>query len=333
MDIATILLTLGGTGLFLMAWAFAARGRRRARPRPVAAAVAAGTPGAGVGVVEPGFEGVARRVEGRMAALEAVQADLAARLEGGGAEDRLQAMAAQLLGLIRDKNATLETALAGLDQLRARMRTLEQMGSAAEARGLFEGLTGRLDTLESAQAAAAAALEAGLAARGAREDAPDPQVALMEQLTRLHAQKDAGLGTMIARLAPLETRLAAIEADLGRRAPAAAEARTQMAQDLARLESRLEARIEGVAAAQGAAGAALRRWRRPEPARWPRSPRPWRGSTPRRTPCWRASRAGSPRWRPSSPRATRRRRSTASRRGSTRWRRRERAPSRRSRSS
>ena len=79
-------------------------------------------------------------------------------------------MAAQLLGLIRDKNATLETALAGLDQLRARMKTLEQMGSAAEARGLFEGLTARLDALESAQAAAAAALEAGLAARRARED-------------------------------------------------------------------------------------------------------------------------------------------------------------------
>ena len=103
-----------------------------------------------------------------MAAIEAVQADLAAKLDGGGgAEDRLQAMAAQLLGLIRDKNATLETALAGLDQLRARMKTLEQMGTAAEARGLFEGLAARLDALESAQAAAAAALEAGLAARRA----------------------------------------------------------------------------------------------------------------------------------------------------------------------
>ena len=48
-------------------------------------------------------------------------------------EERLQAMAGQLLGLIRDKNATFETALAGLDQLRARMRALEQMGEPAEA--------------------------------------------------------------------------------------------------------------------------------------------------------------------------------------------------------
>ena len=69
-------------------------------------------------------------------------------------EERLQAMAGQLLGLIRDKNATLETALAGLDQLRARMRALEQMGEPAEARALLDGLGGRLDALQAAQAAA-----------------------------------------------------------------------------------------------------------------------------------------------------------------------------------
>src|SRR5690606_32961150 len=152
---ATIMLSLAGLGLFLMASGFAARKRRKAR-RGGAAADAGPQPG-----LEPGLESVTRRVEGRMAAIEAVQAEVTAKLDGAGAaEDRLQAMAAQLLGLIRDKNATLETALAGLDQLRARMKTLEQMGSAAEARGLFEGLTSRLDALESAQAAAAAALEA-----------------------------------------------------------------------------------------------------------------------------------------------------------------------------
>ena len=67
----------------------------------------------------------------------------ARRARGGGAsEERLQAMAGQLLGLIRDKNATLETALAGLDQLRDRMRALEQMGEPAEARALFERARG-----------------------------------------------------------------------------------------------------------------------------------------------------------------------------------------------
>ena len=97
---------------------------------------------------------MAHRLELRLAALEHGQAGLAARLDGaGGAEERLQATAGQLLGLVRDKNATLETALAGLDQLRSRMRTLEQIGDAAEARGLFERLGERLAALESAQAA------------------------------------------------------------------------------------------------------------------------------------------------------------------------------------
>ena len=69
----------------------------------------------------------------RLEALAAAQADLAARVEALSAgqsapEERLQGMAAQLLGLVRDKNATLETALAGLDQLPERMRALEQMG-------------------------------------------------------------------------------------------------------------------------------------------------------------------------------------------------------------
>ena len=186
-----------------------------------------------------------------MAAIEAVQAELAAKLGGAGAaEDRLQAMAAQLLGLIRDKNATLETALAGLDQLRARMKTLEQMGSAAEARGLFEGLTSRLDALESAQAAAAAALEAGLAARRAEAEGPDPQAALVEQLTKLHAQKDSALAAVIARLAPLE-----IAARRHRERPQGPRAGPATA--VARLESRLEAKIAAVAAAQGATGTAL----------------------------------------------------------------------------
>ena len=140
---------------------------------------------------------MAHRLELRLAALEQGQAGLAARLDGaGGAEERLQATAGQLLGLVRDKNATLETALAGLDQLRSRMRTLEQIGDAAEARGLFERLGERLAALESAQAAsqaaAQAAAEAALAARAGEAGAPQ-QAALLEQLSRLHAQKDAAL--------------------------------------------------------------------------------------------------------------------------------------------
>ena len=131
--------------LFLLAWGWASRQRRRrmrARPRG----------GAGD---RRGRGGAPARAAPRGAS-SAAQGDLAARLEGaGGAEERLQATAGQLLGLVRDKNATIETALAGLDQLRGRMRVLEQIGDAAEARGLFERLGERLSAVEAAQAAAA----------------------------------------------------------------------------------------------------------------------------------------------------------------------------------
>src|SRR5688572_4567663 len=63
-----------------------------------------------------------RSVPDRLEALAAAQAELGLRLDALAAhapEEKLQAMAGQVLGLIRDKNATFETALAGLDQLRA----------------------------------------------------------------------------------------------------------------------------------------------------------------------------------------------------------------------
>ena len=221
-------------GLFLLAVAWAARQRRRrvARGRGVDRA------GASAGTVAD-FEPVAHRLELRLATLEQGQAGLAARLDGaGGAEERLQATAGQLLGLVRDKNATLETALAGLDQLRNRMRTLEQIGDAAEARGLFERLGERLAALESAQAAGQAATEAALAVRAG--EAGMPQAALVEQLTRLHTQKDAAVDTVLARLAPIEARLGRLEGE----APAEALAR-------------LELRLDGLRDAHGATQAAL----------------------------------------------------------------------------
>ena len=221
-------------GLFLLAVAWAARQRRRrvTRGRGVDRA------GAPAGAVAD-FEPVAHRLELRLATLEQGQAGLAARLDGaGGAEERLQATAGQLLGLVRDKNATLETALAGLDQLRHRMRTLEQIGDAAEARALFERLGERLAALESAQAAGQAATEAALAVRAG--EAGMPQAALVEQLTRLHTQKDAAVDTVLARLAPIEARLGRLEGE----APAEALAR-------------LELRLDGLRDAHGATQAAL----------------------------------------------------------------------------
>ena len=186
-----------------------------------------------------------RSAADRLEALAAAQADLALRLDtlavqATAPEERLQAMAGQLLGLIRDKNATLETALAGLDQLRARMRALEQMGEPAEARALLETLGQRLDGLQAAQAASAAGLEARLAAL-----APD-SAGLADRLAGIDEKRAAGAEALLGRLTPLETRLAALES--GREAERAA------GRDALK---RLEARLEALGAEQGAARADL----------------------------------------------------------------------------
>ena len=193
--------------------------------------------------IGPAPRGEAERLE----ALGQAQAELALRLDALAAEmatgarapeERLQAMAGQLLGLIRDKNATLETALAGLDQLRARMRALEQMGEPAEARALFETLQGRLDALASSQAAAAAALEAKLATLAEPTAAAD----LAERLARLQETRDAGAEAALARLAPIEAKLAEL-----------ADGRETGREAL----KKLEGRIEALGAEQGAARAEL----------------------------------------------------------------------------
>ena len=103
--------------------------------------------------------------------------------------------------LIRDKNAAMETALAGLDQLRARMRALEQMGDPAEARRLFEQLGERVDALQAARARRVPRSRSGSPALKAQSEA-GPQAALAEQFGRLYAQKDAGLAAMLAQLGP-----------------------------------------------------------------------------------------------------------------------------------
>ena len=199
----------------------------------------------------------------RLEALAAAQADLRLRLDtlaaemaagARGPEERLQAMAGQLVGLIRDKNATLETALAGLDQLRARMRTLEQIGEPAEARSLYDGLAARLDAIEQARAAADAGLEARLAALAAA--GPDG-AALAERLAGLEEKRAAGLEATLGRLAPLEARLGAIE-----KAQGADRAALEKSRDAERVATRealkaLEGRIETQIAEAGAAKAEL----------------------------------------------------------------------------
>ncbi|HVH03145.1 MAG TPA: hypothetical protein VM891_09425, partial [Amaricoccus sp.] len=200
-----------------------------------------------------------RSTADRLEALAQTQAELGRRLDALAAEarapeERLQAMAGQLVGLIRDKNATLETALAGLDQLRARMRTLEQIGAPAEARALHDGLVARLDGIEQARAAAEAGLEARLAALAAA--GPDG-ASLAERLTGIEEKRAAGLEATLGRLSPLEARLAALEK--AREAERAAAEKARAADGAASREAllKLEARLEAQAAEAGAAKAEL----------------------------------------------------------------------------
>jgi chromosome segregation ATPase len=225
-------------GTALVLFVSVLRSRRRMRR----AALAAGPAGP-----EPRTSRRPARGTARLAAIEAAQADLAARVEAlvaqGAPEERMQAMAQQLVGLIRDKNATFETAIAGLDQLRARMRALEEMGEPAEARALLDRLGARIDALVADQAAGAAASAARITALEQAGDNPFAEIA--DQLTRLYAQKDAGLAALLARLGPLEDRLAGLEGG----AAAAVPAREEVV--------RMEARLTALQEAQGAVQADL----------------------------------------------------------------------------
>ena len=185
----------------------------------------------------------------RIVALERAQADTNARLsqiaaDRSAPEEQLKAMASQMLGLIRDKNATLETALAGLDQLRARVKTLEQIGDAAEARSLLEGLETRLAADRAADTEARADLEARL--RSLESPGANPFGEIADQLTRLYAQKDAVMAGLADRLGPLAERLASLEA------AAPAEAAT-----LARLETEIAALRASAETMAGETGEAL----------------------------------------------------------------------------
>lgn len=243
--------------LLLLAWI------RKIRSRLAAVAARAGdgaevVPGPGAASAAPETAGGARRpeaypgvhsathsgtraearLETRLEAVETRLAQVVAEAASGGAEERLRDMAGSLIGLIRDKNATLETALAGLDQLRARMRALERIGEVAEARALFEELGGRIDALGSAQAAQAAETEARIDPLRARIEAEEARSGqeradLVAQFTRLYDQKDAGIAALRDRLAPLEARTGLLE-----------EARGGQEAALARIEARIESRVE-----------------------------------------------------------------------------------------
>ena len=153
-------------------------------------------------------------IEARLGALR----DRLGKLESG--EGAFGEIAGQLTRLHAQKDAAVEAVFARLAPLEARLaeiehgveRGMERLGplearlAERDPRAALEALRERLEALQRSQAETAAALAALQAADGGALG----EVA--DQLTRLYAQKDAGITALLARLAPLEARLAVVEA-------------------------------------------------------------------------------------------------------------------------
>ncbi len=253
---------LGGAALFLPAWAWARRSRM--------AALKSGTavmqtphqhtaPQAPVPMPAslPAAQAPAQEGKGmaRLAALEKAHEELVAKMEAMAEEarapdEKLRTMAGQLVAVIRDKNTTFEAALAGLEQLRGRLRSLEEIGELVESREMLDALVDRIDRVRSSQSAEAAALEARIRALESA-GGENPFSEISEQLTRLYAQKDDGLAAVLTRLAPFENRLSELEG----RAPAR-ETLSRMEEQMAELQKShgdLQARLAGLKSETGSA--------------------------------------------------------------------------------
>ncbi|HVH03623.1 MAG TPA: hypothetical protein VM891_11875, partial [Amaricoccus sp.] len=168
-----------------------------ARLQPLEAKLAALEAGDGRALLDRFAERL-EAVKGRVALLE-------------GAETPFGEIAEQLTRLYGQKDAAVEAVLARLQPLEAKLAGLE--GGLArvlplaedDPRAAVDGLRARLEALNWAQGEVAAGLAALRAGEGGL-------AGIAEQLTRLHAQKDAGIAAVLERLAPLEARIAELEA-------------------------------------------------------------------------------------------------------------------------
>ena len=129
------------------------------------------------------------------AASETALKDRLAALENPGANPFAE-ISDQLTALYAQKDATVETVFARLAPMEARLADMER------------GISARLDALDWAQGEVAEQLT-GI--RATAEKAA-PAAGMAEELARALARSDASLEAAIARLAPLEARLEALEA-------------------------------------------------------------------------------------------------------------------------
>ena len=127
----------------------------------------------------------------------------------------------QLTRLYAQKDAAVETVFSRLAPLEAKLAEVEA-GVAmlrpladADPRAEIDGLAARIEALNWAQGEVAAGLAAMKAAADAQAEVEaaglSPVADLADRLTRLYAQKDAGLAAVLERLAPLESRLSGLE--------------------------------------------------------------------------------------------------------------------------
>ena len=199
-------------------------------------------------------------------------------------------------GLHAQKDAAVEAALGRLAPLEARLQALEAGLATLGGRDPQDALDGLAARLEAAQAARETA-EAGMRERaggieasplaaeiealqreqgaaraelaGLKAEAGGPVKALGERLSELHAQKEAAVEAVLARLGPLEARLTGLEgrdpearstaSPRGRGGAGGGEtAEAGMRERLAAIEaSPLAAEIEALQREQGAARAEL----------------------------------------------------------------------------
>jgi hypothetical protein len=161
------------------------------------------------------------------------------------AENPFAEISEQLTRLYAQKDATTEVVLARLAPLEARLAEIEalapqvtrELAAMAEAdpRAALDGFAARLEVLQRTQGEVAAGLAALRAAFGDGNIA-EPFAAIAAQLTHLHAQRDAGLAALEARLVPIEARLAALADGPDAEEAARAEARA-IAEQLAALKA------------------------------------------------------------------------------------------------
>ena len=114
-----------------------------------------------------------------------------------GAENPFTEISDQLTRLYGQKDAAVETVLARLAPLEARLAGLEQGQAERDPQALLDRFAERLEAVQGRVTAL--------------EGAENPFAEISEQLTRLYGQKDAAVETVLARLQPLEAKLAAIE--------------------------------------------------------------------------------------------------------------------------